>query len=495
MNQPKNALALIRVSTDSQDLSRQKTDIERLKTRYNLNIIRTLSLHGVSGTSTLDNQQVQQLLREMQQSGIDGLACSAVDRVFRPKRYASFAILDAFADAQKLLWTKREGVLHPWMDEDFDRCVDAGARAGSEWRELRRRSRDGKEERRARGLCPDVGVCMPRGVAFDKATGKWSYQEPDASRVVKMCELILKGQSYHSVAAAVGGGFSYQTVRHTLRNRIWAFGERSYKPVGDRTEALTVKVIEQPLMSVSLWEAVQRELDGRKDRWRKTKLATPRRSLAAGLLSCGCDAEHPKAMYVRYASRHAHPSKKDCFYCSTHHPRRGPKCPARTVRVEAVDRAVEQMMSGYLAKAAVLRTILEGLAARETHTDDTLAQAEITRLEAKRARVLEQREDGLISREACNTRVRALDLELRRARAVVPVDTTGELDLKALAIGLAGAFALFAKHAFAEKRSLLERAVKDIVITDGAIPSVTLRGGFLSEILGANLLQPLKWLY
>jgi hypothetical protein len=64
--------------------------------------------------------------------------------------------------------------------------------------------------------------------------------------------------------------------------------------------------------------------------------------------------------------------------------------------------------------------------------------------------------------------------------------------MKALARGLAGAF-LFSSLPFDRKRDLLRRAVRKIMIKDGAIPSITLQGGFLSEILGcdtgANLLS------
>ena len=72
----------------------------------------------------------------------------------------------------------------------------------------------------------------------------------------------------------------------------------------------------------------------------------------------------------------------------------------------------ERMVTENLSKAAALRAILGGVSRREQHPEDTLAQAEVTRHEGKRARILEQREDGLISRETCNARIRSIDQEL-----------------------------------------------------------------------------------
>jgi hypothetical protein len=91
---PKNIIELLRVSTDLQDVARQRTDLERLKKRFNLNAVRTLELHGVSGTATLDNEQVQQVLNDLGRSDVHGIGLSSLDRLFRPgKRYGQFAIL------------------------------------------------------------------------------------------------------------------------------------------------------------------------------------------------------------------------------------------------------------------------------------------------------------------------------------------------------------------------------------------------------------------
>jgi DNA invertase Pin-like site-specific DNA recombinase len=149
---PRNIIELLRVSTDLQDVARQRTDLERLKKRFNLNAVWTLELHGVSGTATLDNKQVQHVLNDLGRSDVHGIGLSSLDRLFRPgKRYGQFAILDRFVDEGKIIWSLREGEIDPATDEGYDKCISAGGRAGAEWRELRRRTRDGRRETLEKG--------------------------------------------------------------------------------------------------------------------------------------------------------------------------------------------------------------------------------------------------------------------------------------------------------------------------------------------------------
>jgi hypothetical protein len=275
-------------------------------------------------------------------------------------------------------------------------------------------------------------------------------------------------------------------VRWTLRNPIWGFGTRTYPANSDREEAYTVKVIDKPLVPASIWEAAQREMDRRKGNWRKTQ-GPPRRTPLSGLLRCPCGRPY----YVRYAAKKDRTRKKDYYYCSSAAPGRGPKCGARSWQTEQVDAAVDRLVNDTLCQAPVLRAILSAIAERHPQREDSHAKAEreIGRLEAKRARIVDMRADDLIKREECAKRLGTVDRELQTARAAaaaVAQGRTPELDLQALAQGLAGVFALFASLPLAEKDALLRRAIRDIVLDAGTISAITLRGGFLGEILGAD---------
>jgi hypothetical protein len=96
-----------------------------------------------------------------------------------------------------------------------------------------------------------------------------------------------------------------------------------------------------------------------------------------------------------------------------------------------------------------------------------------------------------ITREECAKRLNDVDQELQTAygAAANAPSPRRDVDLSALARGLAGAFALFSSLVFDQQRDLLRRAVSCIPVKNREIPSITLRGGFLGEILGAERLS------
>ncbi len=469
----RRAIALLRHSTTAQDNARQRSDIEKLQKKHNLEIVETIELDGVSGRKVLQNPRFLQILADLRhRPDIDGLVISAIDRFFRTDRYDDTKCFQPLADARKLIWSKAEGEVAPWTPEGFGVCMTAALKSGAEWRTLRDRTMDGKEELRAEGKHVNGDSTLPRGVRYDRITETWCYLEPDCTRVVRMCELALAGDSYHTIADKVGHGWTYRGVRGTLRNPIWAYGTRIYPANEHREEARTVKVIDQPLIPVSTWELVQKELDRRKDTWRKTKKAP--RFLLSSLLKCACG----KSWYVRCASV---AKNRSYYYCSTQFRGRGPSCGAASLQQKTADEYVARMVGERFTDLAVVAEMLKGIAPASAAAPDTAK--EIARLEGRRERILEQRADGIITREKCNQQIAALDRDLQAARATVAVETP-VIDVRRLAAGLVDVFAGFHKKAFAFQRDLLREAVRDIVVDNKVITRFTFRGGFLGSILG-----------
>jgi DNA invertase Pin-like site-specific DNA recombinase len=473
-------LALLRVSTDAQDTARQRRDLQRLTERHRLVIVRVLELHGVSGTRTLDNTEVQKLLDDLDDPTIDGLAVSAIDRLLRPKRYQTFAVFDRFVDLGKVIWSQAEGYADPATDEGYDICIGAASRAGSESRRLIQRVRDGKEECRLAKGNPDGPATLPRGLLHSKGAG-WTYDPAETTRIGEIFRLCAEGLSYRAIAARVGGGWTHAGVRSTLRNRLWRDGTRTYSANAVRSTALTQKVIE-PLIPAELFDACQRELDGRKESWGRSK--RPRRFLAAGLLSCACG----KAWYVRPAGAKDATRKKEYYFCSTGFPGRGPKCGARSFQREAIDQAIMEAIGTVLCSEVVLLPILMEAFREKPRQGVRNVEAEIRKLEVKRDRIVEMREDGAITREKCKERLGVVDGELYNLRrAAAPERAPAGVDTRRIAAGLIRLFARFGKLAFADQRQLLEEAIRTITIVDGAIPRLTLAGGFLGKLAGAKV--------
>ena len=213
---PKNIIELLRVSTDLQDVARQRTDLERLKKRFNLSAVRTLELHGVSGTATLDNEQVQQILNDLGRPEVHGIGLSSLDRLFRPgKRYGQFAILDPFVDQGKMMWSWREGEIDPATDEGYDKCISAGGRAGAEWRELRRRTRDGRRETLEKGKL-DCGKARYGYVYIDK-----HHPDPERRQTYELDPVgALPGLSKQQVVRELFAWRKAGTPKYTIAKRL-----------------------------------------------------------------------------------------------------------------------------------------------------------------------------------------------------------------------------------------------------------------------------------
>jgi DNA invertase Pin-like site-specific DNA recombinase len=473
----KRAIALLRVSSNQQDNQRQRSDIERLRKKYSLDLVETVELDGVSGRFVRENARFVQVLEDLRhRPDVAGIALSAIDRFFRTNRYSDTGIFEPLSDAGKLIWSMREGEVDPSTDEGFDTCMTAALKSGAEWRELRRRTMDGKEEKRREKKHPGGAHTIPRGIAYDKATGAWSYREPHCSDVARMYELLLAGESLQGIARRIGG-WTYQGVREVLRNPIWGLGTRVYPADRHREEGFEVQVINEPLIPLSTWKAAQEELDRRKDSWRKTK--KPPRFLLTGLMTCG---ECGKRWYVHCGST------INYYRCSSQYRRKpgdsGATCGALSLQHGRADQAVLGMMSQCFTDLGVLTELLNRIArpSAPTRNPDT----EIARLEARRERILEQRADGLITREKCNGQIAAIDLELQTARAVVRTQAPA-VDPKRLAEGLVYVFGAFEEQPFEFQRDLLREAVREIVVDGRAITRFTFRGRFLGRVLGERV--------
>ena len=213
MTTKKRAIAILRVSTDAQDTDRQKADIERVERAHNLTIARTVELDGVSGRKVSSNRDVQRVLADLKRPDIDGVIVSALDRLFRLDKFADFGILDNFKDTGKMIYSAKEGALDLRTDAGLILSLMSGAQSGLEWRELRRRTTQGKELLRTRGGNPNGPLALPRGVAAEpikdakgRSVGaRWAFVEPDAGRVRKpttYCSCAFPGMTSRRESAA-----------------------------------------------------------------------------------------------------------------------------------------------------------------------------------------------------------------------------------------------------------------------------------------------------
>jgi DNA invertase Pin-like site-specific DNA recombinase len=462
----KRAIAILRVSTDQQDAARQKKDVAAAARIHALEIARTLELEDVSGTKVLAHAEVRRVLADLARPDIAGVIVSAIDRLVRPGELGDLQIFDAFQRTKKKIWT-------PGQEIDLNTQAGfltsgiMGVIAGFERQMILARTSAGKEIVRQRGGNPNGSSVLPRGVAYSKES-RWSHVEPDVSRVVKAYDLLFERRSWYDIAERIGGGFTYNGVRTSLMNPIWK-GIRRY--TWGRDEPLEVKIDLPPLISPERWEAAQQIILEKHAHWAKTK--RPPRMLLSGLLSCCCG----KPYYARLNRRGGY------YYCSSRFPGHGPWCGARSVQQRAADQTVERIISTHLLDARYLREVLNRFQSREGRDQDTDKLArEREKLEAERQRLLRMTLKGTCTEEDFARESKRIEAESHDLGLLQPAPVPAAFNAARLVVHITRTFARFCKQPFEERRNLVRTVFREIVLDDGAIPSVTINGSFLESV-------------
>ena len=476
MSTPKKVIEVLRISTDSQDLQRQRDDLERNRAAHQLTVARVVELSGVSGRKVLANAEMQLVLRDLKDPGIAGISISALDRLFRMERYSDYSILDAFKDTGKTIWSSKEGPLDLQTDAGLIISLMSGAQGALEWRELRRRTVGGKETLRKAGGCPNGKHSLPRGVNFEPikdakgrtVSARWFYEQPDCDRVKLAYDLLFERRSWPDIAARIGGGFTDFGVRSSLRNPLWK-GVRRYK--AGRETPLEIQVINEPLLTPARWQQAQEIILEKRTRWAKT--IRPPHVLLSGLLRCGrCGA----AVYARSST-----TQRGYYYCSTGFPGKGPKCGMRASQQDATDREMERRASKELLDASFLRMVFGRFQfaqpARSQNADKLDRQREA--LEKERQQLLTMTLKGKCTEDDFARESKRIEGEMRDLDRLAPAPVPAALDPKMLIVGITRAFARFGKQTFQEKHALLRTVFRDFALEDGSITGFTLNGGFL----------------
>jgi DNA invertase Pin-like site-specific DNA recombinase len=474
----RRVIGLLRVSTNAQDLERQRVDLARVVATHQLELVRTVELDGVSGRKVQDDPQFQKVLLDMKRADIAGIAVSANDRIVRPEKFIDLQVFDPFKDNKKLIFSAKEGVQDPASDAGWMMAFMGGAQAGMEWRELRRRTLQGKEVKRRQGQHVNGRLALPRGVAYDKATG-WHFTEPDRSRIEKAYDLLFRGLTYREISREIGGGWSGSGLMRALKNPIWR-GVRSYGTATKASEQRREEAIEVPvplrLLSDERWEQAQQIMRGRKAKWLKhQRPESP--FLAMGLLKCNCGKPYFTRTDYRQGQHHA-------YYCSSRYPK-GSGCGTHPLWQTEVDPRLVRWVREHLLDPHMLFAMstasLDQIAKFQGKGAAAKLARELAKLDGKRRRFVEMRGDGVISRDELAKRLAALDRERSEVEALMPEETP-TVEPEALVSVVATHLAEFPLLQFSEQRDQLRVLIKEFRLRDGAITGFEFAPGFLAGI-------------
>jgi len=362
--------------------------------RYGLEIVESIELSDVSGSSVLLAPEIQRMITRMADPSIHGIVCREFSRLMRPESFADYALLGVFQDTNTILFLP-EGPI------DFgsaDGRLMGGLKAlidGNERIELVKKMWSAKEHRRRTGGFAQNQNCLPFGVTF--SDGRWSYT-PDAERIREAFRLFLSGEiSYATIARKVG--VLANSLPWMLKNPIYTGwrvidkrcdptpGGKMTKPDGRQgkrrkikrlpEDVIRVKVIAEGLISESEFARAQQIIEVKKlGHWRLKNI--PRRFTYHGFIKCECGAR----VYTRVRGN-------DYYVCS-----RG--CGGHYMRKDRLEPRLDRLFAAELTSLEFLEGVYASTKKSQPQVNVAGLKKQLMALEAKRQRILDGFFEGII---------------------------------------------------------------------------------------------------
>ena len=515
-----DVFALVRISDaggaadDKFGGPRQLAAIEVARQAHGLNIVKTFIVTDVSGRHAEEDRDFQEIFAGLRSKIARGLVVAEQSRIFRPDGMRQYGILAHFQENDARIFTPT-GVIDLNTTEGRISTVVTGLMSGEELHKIRERCNGAKQKRREAGRHAGGNQILPRGVKYVRERNdngrvikeSWTHDGVDSERMRIAYELLVRENlPYEWIAERIGGGYSGHGVKESLMNPVWkgyrlytheAKGTEYIPPKGKpdkngkikprrhmtlKPEPLLVKIDLPSIVSDEVWARAQEIIAQRETSHRKLRLknAGRPRHLAAGIGYCSCG----QTLYTRYGGRGSH---LDTYYCATQDSHKGAGgiragCGMKALKRDEVDAAIETMITTNLLTSDYVIETVELVAEPAADPGRVQREAALRDVRRKRAILLEDRLDGTIAKDRFVARDRELETEERSLQTLLPMPKP---KAKPVDLGerIARVFAEFAFLSFAKKRSLLQRAVREIILDGRTIPSLILRGGFLN---GAN---------
>lgn len=492
----KKVIELIRVSTERQaatdraSIPAQRAVNRRTCVQYGLEIVHSIEVADVSGASVLLAPEIQELMRLMQSSDIDGVVAREFSRLMRPENFVDYAMLQAFADSKTILYLP-EGPID--LSSKTGRLMGTirAAIAGLERTEILERIWSAKEEKRRRGELAQSRVVLPFGVGYEQ--GRGFFYKGEAERVREAFRLFLAGaRSYSKLAEMVG--VTPRGMHLILRNPIWT-GWRVIDKKRDITaagryatangrqadrrkvmrapeEIIRLRVIAEPLIPESDFQVVQRIMDLKQTNHWRCRENMKRRFTYNSFLTCSTCGEPVHTALAR----------RDYYVCRGR--RTAHTCRTRYMGRQKLEAALDKLFANRLSNPTFLEQCVEELKERSAKEDSVVhihrLNAEITALRCKRARVIDGFVEGAIQREERDRRLTTIDHDIQVAQNIL------NREIPAASIDkeqLIEAFVPLAEWEYwtrDQKRAILSALVPDIRVADYKVESLGLNPSIFS---------------
>ena len=423
-------IALLRVSTEEQaaddraGLARQQTVINRTVIANNLDVVRTVTLIDVSGNNVLLNPEFQSILQAVQTREIDGVVVADQDRFVRADDLATLAALDVLKKAKAKLYTG--GTVHDYSTNAgiFQSHISAIV-AGLELRTIKERMQGGKEEKRKAGKCASSDITLPRGVAYNRKTERWSYIEGDVAAVKEAFKLVDKDGMTNISAIARIVGIQNRTLHNLLRNPIYCgwkvydkkrSEEKRYRADGSETdrkkvardEPIRMMVIDEPAVTQERFDRVQVLLNNKGTKWRRERVATEI-NLGTGIAVC---VHCGRRLYATSGKRSDGNHRVGYYECaSNNYLNKGPRCPQPNIPKPVLDETLIKFAAEYLASEEIIGKLAEKLHAPADESNRPAMEKKLADIARRKKRLLDGYEAGIIELPDLKSRKAELDNE------------------------------------------------------------------------------------
>lgn len=504
-------VALVRVSTLMQagdgklNIAAQHHANEQTCARFGLDPIQTFEIVE-SGKTVASSPEMQQVLDLCVRGRVRGIVLPEQSRLTRPDNLEDMAIFQVLKENNVQLYLP-DGPVDLNSEAGFLSTVFKSVFDGMEIGRIRTRTQSGIRKHRERG--DFAGGAVPFGLAWD---GQWSYTD-DIARVREMFRLFLSGQRCISDIARLVGTRRSQ-VDHALRNPTYS-GWLVYDTCCDtknpmpsstrkrknfrrvaRDEVLRVRLSLEPVISETDFAEVQRILtDARRERANKKR--------------------KDRLQYLRYvicpecmrpmASKNGKSGAMDYYSCCTQtshaYTKKGvPRCGLAYQQAPKLDGLIDEAITDAFTDPQHLARAVAAYNARIAQHWQRLQPLLVdqtqrrTALEAKRRRVIDNFEDGDITREEKREKLAAIqaEIDVLGAQTQVAYGKPCELDAGQVRQIFIDGFEDWKDLTRVDKRAVLEAVRPLIFAEDYRIIGIALPLGPLAIPSGRDDAQRLR---
>ena len=436
------AIEFLRVSTQEQGnddragLPRQREANARTIKKHNLNIVRTITLKDVSGTSVLHTSEIKELFSLIESDGISGVVVADMDRLFRPDNFKDFALLQNFKDTNTLIYLPDQ-VIDLNTQSGFLMGGFQSIIGGNELTQIKKRMMAAKEIKRKNGEHPSGLNTLPLGVSYDRKSRRFFYTK-DIYKIKNLFEFFYyEGiQNYRELERRIG--IKHRTIANLLRNELY-IGYRTYKekrsahkcfkPNGrqaDRKkvkrnpdEIIKVKVIDDPAIEESVFRNVQEIISRKNKEYHKKRASDGERFLYSGFLRCGVCGE------IVYTTSGGRNHKRDYYYCRSKNyiykkKNDMPECASSYIGKEGLEQTISSFVNekllekNYLNK--LITTALSSNKSKDFQTEVLQLSEALSKIKKQRSKLLDLYVEGVFTKDELNIKVGKLNDEIYKLK-------------------------------------------------------------------------------